>query len=44
MAQTLEEKHLEAMQESIAGFINSQVLEPAGEFYYNPDDKWVPKQ
>ena len=43
MEKTLEEKHLEAMQESVAGFINTQILEPSGEFYNDTNDRWLPK-
>jgi len=43
MYKTLEDKHLEAMPETIAGFLNDQVLNPNGEFYFNPDETWKPK-
>ena len=29
--------HLKAIQETIGGFLNDQVLTPGGEFYYDPN-------
>jgi hypothetical protein len=40
---TLQTHHLKAMQETIAGFLNEQVLKPGAEFYFNPDEQWLPK-
>jgi hypothetical protein len=34
------------MQETIAGFLNEQVLKPGTEFYFNPDEQeqWLQKK
>ena len=34
---TLDTHHLKAIQETIGGFLNDQVLTPGGEFYYDPN-------
>ena len=34
---TLDTHHLKAIQETICGFLNDQVLTPGGEFYYDPN-------
>ena len=37
MGKTLDTHHLKAIQETIGGFLNDQVLTPGGEFYYDPN-------
>ena len=46
-ARWLEEKvirqdQLKAIQESIAGFFNDQVIDSKGEFYFDPTLPWKP--
>ena len=43
-AQVLEIVLLRAIQETIAGFINDQVLSKGAEFYYNPASSLRPNQ
>jgi hypothetical protein len=40
----LDEVRLKGIQETIAGFLNDQVLNPAGEYYFNPDEPMKPNQ
>jgi hypothetical protein len=40
----LDEVRLKGIQETIAGFLNDQVLNPAGEYYFNPDELMKPNQ
>jgi hypothetical protein len=40
--QTIEFYALKAIQETIAGFLNEQVLTPGGDFYFDPNEQWVP--
>ena len=42
--QVLKEDRLKAIQETFAGFFLDKVINPAGEFYYNPDEPIVPNQ
>ena len=35
---------LKAIEETIAGFLNDQVLNPAGEFYNDVNETWKPNQ
>ena len=35
---------LKAIQDTIAGFLNDQVLNPAGEFYNDMNETWKPNQ
>ena len=35
---------LKAIQETIAGFLNDQVLNPAGEFYNDVNETWKTNQ
>lgn len=39
---TMQSDHLKAIQEAIAGFLLDEVIDPKGEFYYDPKETWKP--
>jgi len=40
--QVLDAVRLKGIQETIAGFLNDQVLNPGGECYFNPEEPMKP--
>jgi len=38
----MQHEQLQAIQEPIAGFLPKQVINPSGEFHYNPNEKMIP--
>jgi len=40
--QVLDAVRLKGIQETIAGFLNDQVLNPSGECYFNPEEPMKP--
>jgi len=36
-------EQLQAIQEAIAGFLREQIINPSGEFHYNPNEMMIPK-
>jgi len=39
---TMQHEQLEAIQEAIVGFLREQVINPSGEFHYNPNETMIP--
>lgn len=42
--QVLEPVKIKAHQERIAGFLMDQVIDPKGEYHFNPAERMVPNQ
>jgi len=40
-AKLTEHEQLQAIQEAIAGFLRKQVINPSGEFHYNPNETMI---
>jgi len=38
----MQHEQLLAIQEAIAGFLREQVINPSGEFHYNPNETMIP--
>ena len=38
----MQHEQLQAIQEAIAGFLREQVINPSGEFHYNPNETMIP--